>query len=240
MYSPTPSDTQSSDHPAAKARLRVDVIADFACPWSYLGKRRLERALESVHGPYDVRWYPFQINPALPAAGALLDKYLASHFGSSEGVTQGLDSLKQRGAADGIDFRFDRIQRVPNTLSAHRLMYLAESLGRDTSAIAEDLMRSFFTEGADIASPAVLTALGEQHGLDAKAVSAALENRVSRQQVLTQEAQMRRGGVSSVPALLVNRRLFITGVQDVDTLVNVFDVAVFGTEEEQAPAGLLH
>lgn len=218
----------------ALATLRVDVVADLVCPWCYLGKRRLDAALRAVHGPSEVHWYPYQINPSLPASGMPFDDYLSSRFGSREAVEAGLEKLRRTGDAEGIRFRFDRIERMPNTLHAHVLMYLAEAKGADSSAVADSLMSRFFEHGEDIADPEVLAAVGRAHGIDEDAVRSGLVNETTRKAILDQEAQMRRSGVAGVPAFLVNKHIFVRGAQDTDVLVNVFDRAMFGGDEEDA------
>ena len=231
---------QRNDGAAPQAALHVEVIADLACPFCYLGKRRLDKALEAVQGPHDVTWYPWEINPDMPAAGQPFDDYLASRFGSADAVKPVLDGLASEGRREGIEFRFDRIQRVPNTLNAHRLMFLAETAGADQTALAEDLMSSFFTHGLDIGDKDVLTGIAAQHGLRAGQVEAALADDKAKQAVLTREAQVRSSGLTGVPGFLLNRRLFVVGAQDTDNLVNAFDRAMFGEGTDQLPSPAVH
>lgn len=225
---------------ASLATLEVDVIADLICPWCYLGKRRLDHALGAVHGPSVVSWYPFQLNPDMPAEGMGFDRYLTRKFGNAELVRPGLEQLTEAGEAAGIHFRFDRITRVPNTLDAHRLMQLAERQGRDASRLAEGIMRSFFEAGMDISDRGVLEAVGQDAGLAVEAIRKTLDDEASRQIVLNQEAQVRKGGVTGVPDFLINKRLFVTGAQSTEILVNVFDRAMFGDESEQPVSPVIH
>ncbi|MDH4107744.1 MAG: DsbA family oxidoreductase [Gammaproteobacteria bacterium] len=222
------------------ATLQVDVIADLICPWSYLGKRRLDDALTRVLGPVLVSWYPFQLNPDMPASGMDFDEYLRAKFGEREMIEPGLQQLAAAGRAVGIDFRFDRIRRVPNTLNAHRLMKLAEEQGADTTGLAESILRAFFTDGLDVSEHDVLLALAARAGLVPKDVDAALEDDLSKQLVLSQEAQVRKGGVSGVPDFLVNKRLFVMGAQSTEILLNVFDRAMFGAESDLEVSPTLH
>ena len=225
---------------ASLATLSVDVIADLVCPWCYIGKRRLDDALAAVHGPSMVSWYPFQLNPEMPATGMGFDEYLASKFGSADVVRPGLEQLIAMGQAEGIRFRFDRIERVPNTLDAHRVLQLAERRGKDSSRLAERLMHGFFEEGQDLSDRDLLVHLGEGSGLRAAEIYQTLEDDTARQIVLSQEAQVRKSGVTGVPDFLVNKRLFVTGAQSTDVLVNVFDRAMFGEESEQPVSAIVH
>lgn len=226
--------------PQSQATLQIDVIADLVCPWCYLGKRRLDDALSAVRGPSLVSWYPFQLNPDMPAEGMLMDEYLESRFGGREAVQPGLEYLTEKGRLENVTFRFDLIERVPNTLDAHRLLQLADREGRAALPLAEELMRRFFAEGQDISDRNVLIEAGERHGMERLAVAAALDDEKTRQIVLSQEAQVRKGGVTGVPDFLINKRLFVTGAQSTETLVNVFDRAMFGEESELPVSEVVH
>ena len=225
---------------ASTATLKVDVIADLVCPWSYLGKRRLDEALTRVLGPVLVSWYPFQLNPDMPTGGMDFDEYLRTKFGEREMVEPGLQRLEAIGRDAGIDFRFDRIRRVPNTLDAHRLMKLAEERGADATRLAESILQAFFTEGRDVSDRDVLAALGARAGLTVAEINRGLEDDLSRQIVLSQEAQVREGGVSGVPDFLINKRLFVMGAQSTETLVGVFDRAMFGAESDLEVSPTVH
>ena len=222
------------------ATLQVDVIADLICPWCYLGKKRLDDALAAVHGPSIVSWFPFQLNPTMPDHGMPLDEYLASKFGDPEKLVPGLEELKAAGRTAGIDFRFDRIESVPNTLNAHRLMNLAEQQGADTSLLAERVLSGFFTDGLDISNPDALAEIGESCNLGRVEVLATLGDERSRSLVLGQEAQVRQSGVTGVPHFHVNKRLFVVGAQRTENLVKVFDRAMFGEESDLPVSRTVH
>lgn len=234
----------SKSRPASDAKslatLRVDVIADLVCPWCYIGKRRLDRALGAVYGPAAVTWYPYQLNPDMPEDGMTLDDYLSSRFANSSAIEPALDELRKAGAAEGIKFDFSRIRRVPNTLPAHKLMYLAQSKGVDPNALAETLMSRFFEYGQDISDAEVLVGAGQLHGLSASDVRNVLEDDAVTQIVLSQEKQMRGSGVAGVPAFLVNQQLFVSGAHDTDVLVSMFDRAMFGASELDDEEAVLH
>lgn len=222
------------------ATLQVDMIADLACPWCYLGKRRLDDALLAVHGPTAVSWFPFRVNPQLPDEGIGFDEYLASRFGSSRRPEPALDALTAAGKAEGIEFRFESIKRMPNTVDAHRVVKLAEVEGVAVSGVVESLFRGFFEEGRDLSARDALVELGERGGLSARSINRTLDDAGSRQAVLSQEAQIRKGGVTGVPDFLINRRLFVMGAQDTEALVNVFDRAMFGEESDRPVSPVLH
>ena len=222
------------------ASLHVEVIADLACPFCYLGKRRLAAALRAVHGPFDVSWLPWQLNPDMPSEGQSLDDYLTRRFGSPANVEPVLESLAAEGKGAGIDFRFDRMSRIPNTLKAHQLMYLAETEGRDQSALAESLMSAFFERGEDIGDTDVLVAEAGSQGMQADDVVRAVGDSAARQVVATREGQVRASGLTGVPGFLLNRRLLIVGAQEPDAMVNAFDRAMFGEGTDSLVSPALH
>lgn len=222
------------------ATLRVDMFADLVCPWCWLGKRRLDEALGSVHGPSIVNWNPFELNPEMPAAGVSLDEYLESRFGDAESVRPQLEELSRAGKAEGLEFRFDRMSRVPNTLDAHRLMLYAESRGIAVPDMAESIFSAFFEDGRDISDRDVLLELGVAQGLDRGDLARILEDEHLRQIVMARETQARRGGITGVPNFLVNDRLFVVGAQPAAALVDVFDRAMFGAESDQPLQGSVH
>ena len=225
---------------APGAALHVEVIADLACPFCYLGKRRLATALRAVRGPYDVSWLPWQLNPDMPAEGLSLDDYLTRRFGSPANVAPVLESLAAEGKGAGIDFRFDRLARIPNTLKAHQLMYLAEAEGRDQSALAERLMSAFFERGEDIGNTDVLVEHAGTEGIRADDVVRVIGDDASRQIVATREGQVRASGINGVPGFLLNRRLLIVGAQEADAMVNAFDRAMFGEGTDLLISPALH
>jgi predicted DsbA family dithiol-disulfide isomerase len=220
--------------------LQIEVISDLVCPFCYLGKRRLETALEAVQGPRSIDWYPYQLNPDMPSEGMSFDAYLAQRFGSAGNIRPALDRLVAEGRAEGIEFRFDRLSHVPNTLAAHQLMQFAGAEGRDQGRLAEALMQAFFGQGRDIGDPEVLVEIAGTQSLQADSVRSALADKGSRQIILSREAQVRASGMSGVPGYLINRRLLVVGAQPVDTLIGAFDRAMFGEGEDSPVPAMLH
>ena len=222
------------------ATLRVEVIADFVCPFCFIGKRRLDAALGAVLGPTEVAWYPFQLNPDMPTEGVTFEAYLAERFGGREKIQPVLDQLTAEGRSTGIDFRFDRIQHVPNTLPIHQVMHRAGGRGLDQSALADDLLRAFFESGRNIGQRDELVAIAARHGMSADEVDAALASDTIRRVVLDREAKARASGLSGVPGYLVNRRLLLVGAQTTEAFIAAFDQAMFGDSGDGGSSPTLH
>ena len=229
-----------SDRVTPAATLHVEVIADFVCPFSFLGKRRLDRALEAVQGPAQRSWYPFQLNPEMPPEGMPFEQYLQMRFGGRDNIEPVLEQLVVEGQADGIRFDFDRIRHVPSTLPAHQVMQAVEGRGEDTTALAEGLMSAFFEQGLNIGEQDVLVDLAAAAGLRADETRRAIGSDLARQAVVTREAQVRSSGLNAAPGFLLNRRLLVVGAQPTDKLVNAFDRAMFGEGTDALVSPALH
>ena len=225
---------------APSAALHIEVIADLICPFCFLGKRRLDAALRAVQGPSDVTWYPWQLNPEMPQDGVEFESYLSNRFGPPATIEPVLESLTREGKTEGIEFRFDKIKRVPNTMKAHLLMYLAETEGKDQMALADDLMSAFFEHGKDIGDVETLQNIAEMHGLSVDDVTRVFEDEKAKQVVMTREAQVRSSGIAGVPGYLLNRRLLMIGAQETDAMINAFDRAMFGEGTDQLVSPALH
>jgi predicted DsbA family dithiol-disulfide isomerase len=230
----------ASDRITPAALLHIEVIADFVCPFSFLGKRRLDRALKAVQGPAQSSWYPFQLNPEMPPEGLPFEQYLQLRFGGRDNIEPVLEHLRDEGRADGIRFDFDRIRHVPSTLPAHQVMQAVESRGEDATVLAEGLMSAFFEQGLNIGEQDVLVDLAAAAGLTASETRKAIGSDLARQAVVTREAQVRSSGLNAAPGFLLNRRLLVVGAQPTDNLVNAFDRAMFGEGTDALESPALH
>ena len=214
--------------------LNIDVIADVVCPWSFLGKRRLDRALASYSGPVQIVWHPFQLNPELAPEGMAFDTYLSTRFGGRAQVAEALSQLEALGADNGIRFNFADLKRVPNTVDAHRLMLLARDWNLQNE-LAEALFRAFFEQGRDIGDVNVLIEIAARLGLSEAAVRGVLSDDSSLKIIAAEEAQARQMGFSATPNYLFNRRVLLPGAAEVDTLLQAVEEAVFPADEAGDP-----
>ncbi len=208
----------------------IEIVSDTICPWCYLGKRRLERALAArPEVSAAVHWLPFELNPDMPAAGVDHTAHLAAKFGSVEAVQAARQRLVELGAAEGIAYRFDRIRVSPNTRASHALVHAAAAIGRQ-DALQEALFCAYFVEGLDIGDLQTLVDIGARHGLDPVAIRRRLESREDWGFIEAEAARARQAGVSGVPFFVFDGRYAISGAQEVATFERVLDEVVATAE----------
>ena len=208
----------------------LDVFSDTICPWCYVGKRRLERALEArPQRDLTIRWRAFQLNPGMPAEGMDRKAYIDAKFGGSERARAILDTVRAAGGGEGIAFAFDRIKRTPNTLQSHRLIRFAGGQDRQDETL-EALFRAYFLEGRNIGDRAVLADVAEDAGLDRDEAADYLAGDTDAEAVLGEDALARRAGINGVPCFIFNGRFALSGAQEPEAFFQLFDLA---REEEQ-------
>lgn len=214
--------------------LEIAFISDFVCPWCYIGKRNLDMALaERSEYPVSLLWLPYQLAPDVPAGGVDRMEYLRSKLGSDQQLAAHQDAVREHGQAAGIDFRFERIQRIPNTLDAHRLLRWAQEhdLGSD---MAQRLFEAYFEEGLDIGDHAILSRLAEDIGLSGEDVGSLLATDTDIEPVRAGFARAREIGVRGIPTLIFQGKWVATGVQATEALIGVLDQL---QAESAAPSG---
>ena len=151
-----------------------------------------------------------------------------------------MENLTKIGKAEGVNFNFEQLTRVPNTLDAHRIMKLAEAEKVDPSKLAENILCGFFESGLDISDRDVLVGIADSSGLSRTDINTTLDNELTRSIVLSQEAQVRKSGVSGVPGFLINKRLYAMGAQSTESLVETFDRTMFGEESDLPVSTVVH
>lgn len=210
------------------ATLQIQIVSDPVCPWCYVGKRRLERALaERPALPVEIRWLPFQLSPDLPREGRDRESHYASIFGAGRARAI-MEQMATVGAEEGIRFESRPGARSPNTLSAHVLLHLAglpeaRAAGVDQSLVAEKLFAAHHTDAEDLSDPAVLARLAGEAGMDPVAVESRLRAGSDEAEVTAMIAAARASGISGVPYFIVGGRYGLSGAQPVATLVEVLD-----------------
>lgn len=205
--------------------MQLDIYSDTICPWCYVGKRRLERALAARPQPdLKVRWRAFQLNPGMPPDGMERRAYIEAKFGSADRARRIYDAVSAAGASEGIAFAFDRIRRTPNTLQSHRLLRHAGAFGLQ-DAVLDELFHAYFEGGADVGSLEVLAELAEAAGLDGDEARQYLESDEDRDAVLQEDQVARRQGINGVPCFIFNGRYALSGAQEPEAMFQLFDLA---------------
>ena len=206
--------------------MHIDIFSDPVCPWCYIGTRRLQKALEqrSELSP-SVRWRPFQLNPGMPDDGMERQAYMASKFGSLTEANRLYANIGHVGQLEGIDFRFDRIAKTPNTVHAHRLIRYAEAFGRD-GTVSEVIFAAYFLEGADIGDRRVLGDIAMQAGLEREPTETFLNSDEGVDAVRGEDARARQLGIEGVPCFIVDKRFAISGAQEPEAFYSLFDLAM--------------
>jgi predicted DsbA family dithiol-disulfide isomerase len=215
--------------------LSIDIVSDIVCPWCFIGKRRLEAALDlyrarnpAAAAP-QVTYHPFELNPDVPREGIARADYIAKKFGARGYSAH--DRLVQAGTPLGIAFAFDRIARQPNTLAAHALIESARRHGVQ-GAVKEALMQAFFVDGLDLTDTATLVQISADAGLERKQAEAAIADEELRRAVAEEEEKARGMGVQGVPFFIFNGRMVVEGAQPPETLLQ----AMLEAEKESAAA----
>ena len=188
--------------------LVVDVISDVICPWCYIGKRRLEKAIANLDAQHDVtvHWHPFQLNPTMPKEGISRKEYRTRKFGSWERSTELDAKVIAAGESEGIDFAFDKTDRTPNTVDAHRLIWLADQHGCQ-DAVVEALFRGYFADGRDIGNQRTLIQVATEAGLDEQIAEAMLNSDDGMDVISSGSEMSQRHGVTGVPFFIINNAI---------------------------------
>ncbi len=203
--------------------MKIDVYADIACPWCYIGEKRLEQAL-SMRPDLNVelQWRPFQLRPEMPKEGVAWSDFEREKFGGHERAQQIFARVTSVGAEDGIDFRFDRIQVAPNTQDAHRLVLFAREQAREWEAVSA-LFLGHFTEGRNVSDLDTLVAIGDAIGLDAGAVRDYLQSDRNVEAVAESQEEAYSVGVQGVPFYVFDEQYALSGAQPLETFLWALD-----------------
>lgn len=205
--------------------IRIDIYSDTICPWCYIGKRRLERALAAREDlAVSVHWRAFQLNPDMPHDGMERSRYLTAKFGGPERAGSVYANIARAGAMERIPFDFDGIRRTPNTIQSHRLLRYADRYAVE-HALVEALFQAYFVDGEDIGDNAVLARLASGVGLERAAVERFLAGDEERDAVVAEDLRARRMGINAVPCFIVNGSYAISGAQEPEAFFPLLDLA---------------
>jgi predicted DsbA family dithiol-disulfide isomerase len=203
--------------------VKLDILSDPICPWCYIGKTHLDRALEQhPDHPFVIEWHPFQLNPDMPAEGMDRRAYLEAKFGGADGAAEVYGRIADTARAAGLAIDFDRIGRTPNTLDAHRLIHWAGLEGRQTATVTR-LFKAYFENGEDICDRDVLLDIAEGVGLDRAMIERLLDSDADRDDIRARDAHARERGVTGVPTFVIANTHVVPGAQPPELWNQVLD-----------------
>ena len=218
--------------------ITIDIVSDTVCPWCYVGKRRLERALAAKPEETQVKigWRPFQLNPEMPEGGMDRRDYLEAKFGGKEGAKRVYSAIEEAGKGEGLPFDFSQMARQPNTVNSHRLIDYAGKNGHQDE-IVEALFQAYFMDGRDIGSVDELVEVATDAGLKEAPVRDYLESDEDLERIQAEDAMARQMGVQGVPCFIINNKYAISGAQDPAVFLQAWEqIQKEMAEGEPAPA----
>lgn len=205
----------------------IEIYSDAICPWCFIGKRRLERARAMRPDvQLEIKWRAFQLNPWMPAEGMSRAEYLTAKFGAAD-AGRVYDNIRRIGQGEGVDFAFDRLTRTPNTVDAHRLIRWAgrEAGGAGQERMVEALFQAYFLEARDVGATDALIAAVTAAGLDGAAAAAYLATDLDRDDIRAEDSAARQMGIQGVPCFIVDRSYAVSGAQEPEYFMPLFDLA---------------
>ena len=203
--------------------IKLDILSDPICPWCYIGKANLDRALEQrPDHPFAIEWHPFQLNPDMPEGGMDRRAYLEAKFGGKDGAVRAYTPVMQAAERAGLKINFEGVARTPNTLDAHRLIHWAGLEGRQTAAVSA-LFRAYFVEGRDIGDATTLADIAGAIGLDRAMTERLLGSDADAEDIRARDAHARERGVTGVPTFVIANQHVVVGAQPTELWLQVID-----------------
>ena len=208
---------------ATNGPVKLDIMSDPICPWCYIGKAHLDRALAAhPDHPFVIEWHPFQLNPDMPAEGMDRRAYLEGKFGGKEGAVRAYAPVVENAAKAGLKIDFEGMKRPPNTLDAHRLIHWAGIEGKQTAAVSA-LFTAYFVDARDIGDHEVLADIADSIEMDAAVVTRLLASAAARADISARDTHSRNMGINSVPTFIVAGKHAVPGAQPPELWAQVID-----------------
>jgi predicted DsbA family dithiol-disulfide isomerase len=218
-------------------RMPIDVVSDVVCPWCFIGKRRLEKALALRPDiAAEVRWRPYFLNDWIPREGIDRKTYLETKFGSVERYRAIAERVAAAARSEGLDYQLDKIKRQPNTLDCHRLILWARNTS-DPGRMKQRLMEMYFSEGADLTDTEALVRAAVECGMDEDVVRKLLASDADIERIEREARAAKEAGVDGVPCFIFGNVLAVAGAQDPAYLANAIDRAAAEYAKRVAGAG---
>lgn len=209
--------------------IQIDLFSDVICPWCFIGKRRLERALnQRSNSDVDINWRAFQLNPDMPKNGMPRDHYLEAKFGGPDRAKTIYDNIRKTGETEGIEFEFEKIQKTPNTVLAHRLISWSKDQ-KKSDLIVESLFKAYFYEGRDIGSLETLKEILEDSNIDTESFVRYAKSDEGIDQVANDTRYAYSNGITGVPCFIFDKKYSISGAQEPEAFFPLFDLNIKNT-----------
>ena len=214
-------------------QVKLDILSDPICPWCYIGKTLLDRALaQEPDHPFIIEWHPFQLNPDMPDEGMDRRAYLESKFGSKDNAVRVYAQIAEHAEKAGIKINFEAMKRTPNTIDAHRLIHWA-GLENKQSAVVDGLFQAYFVDGKDIGDPAILADIAQTAGLERPVIETLLTGASDREDIQSRDAHSRKMGVNSVPTFILANQHVVPGAQPTELWTQVIaDIRAQATDPD--------
>jgi predicted DsbA family dithiol-disulfide isomerase len=217
-------------------KIKIDVVSDVVCPWCYIGKRRLEKAIAQVADQVDVEleYHPFELNPDMPLEGRNQKEYLTKKFGSEAKYQQIVDHVTEVAAQEGLKFDFEKQVVSPNTRDAHRLIWFAKKHGKQIE-MKEALMKAYFEQGIDLTKMENLISIATQMAIDPEKTKSFLSSTEGMVEVTTSEMQNATRGISGVPFYIINNQYGVSGAQPSEIFTKaLLEICTENVSDDQA------
>ena len=206
--------------------IQIDLFSDVICPWCFIGKRRLERALKIRSNPrVDINWRAFQLNPDMPKNGIAREQYIEAKFGGPERAQGIYDNIRRVGETEGLEFRFDKIKRTPNTILAHRLISWSKHL-KISDLVVESLFKAYFFDGLDIGSMETLIELLEELEINTEAFKSYIKTDNGLDEVSNETRFAYEHGITGVPCFIFDKKYSVSGAQEPEAFFPLFDLNI--------------
>jgi predicted DsbA family dithiol-disulfide isomerase len=216
-------DTETANSQDAIAPLRIDVVSDVVCPWCFIGKARLEKALAlKPNIAVEVRYHPYFLNPWVPREGMSREQYLTTKFGSPDRYNSIAGRVAAAAAAEGLIYAVDKMRRQPNTLDCHRLIHWAQQADKGPQ-MKQRLMDLYFTQGADLSDREVLVSAAADVGMDADVIREKLSTDADVAQVESAANSAKDAGIDGVPTFILAGAAAVTGAQSPEMIANAIE-----------------
>ena len=207
-----------------KPVIKIDIISDVVCPWCYIGKRRLEKALTQLSDQFDfeLEYHPFELNPEMPETGVNQKEYLAKKFGSETKYHQLTNHTTRVAAEEGLQFDFSKQHVSPNTRKAHSIIQASKEEGKQL-AMTEAFFKAYFTDGIDLSEKGNLISVAVNAGLQKEKVEELLADNSALAEVAVAEKEWQKLGINGVPFYIINNRYGVSGAQPSETFVKALE-----------------